>query len=140
MKAKISTNFAGIATITTKGTSMKTMVALVLAFAALAALILNSIPAPAFAAILKDSRDYAANRNFDIKGAGIDDNGDPYIQVYGDAGGTTSDTTGIILAYVFVTDARIYAVTIASSYRWLVKAWLAPLRKQATIRTSVYFI
>lgn len=79
MKAKIWTNFAGIATITTKGTSMKTMVALVLAFAALAALILNSIPAPAFAAILKDPRDYATNRNFDIKGAGIDDNGDPYI-------------------------------------------------------------
>jgi hypothetical protein len=84
---------------------------LVLAFAALVALILNSIPTPAFAATIKDPRDYPANPDFDIKGAGIDDNGDPYIKVYGEAGGTTSDTEGIIYAYVFVTGAGIYAVT-----------------------------
>jgi hypothetical protein len=107
MKAKISTIAAGIAKETT---SIKN-ISLLLTFAALAALILNSIPAPAFAATLKDPRDYTANPDFDIKGAGIDDNGDPYIKVYGDAGGTTSDTEGIIYAYVFVTDAGIYAVT-----------------------------
>ena len=31
--------------------------------------------------------------------------------MYGEAGGTRSDTKGIIFAYVFVTDAGIYAVT-----------------------------
>ena len=108
MKLKVSTIASGIAT--RKITSIKN-ISLVLAFAALSTLILNSMSAPAFAATLNDPRDDAANPDFDIRGAGIDDNGDPYIRVSGDAGGTTSDTEGIIFAYVFVTDAGIYAVT-----------------------------
>ncbi len=86
-------------------------ISLVLAFAALGTLLLNSVPTPAFAATLNDSRGDTTNPDFDIRGAGIDDNGNPYIRVSGDAGGTTSDTEGIIFAYVFVTDAGIYAVT-----------------------------
>jgi hypothetical protein len=86
-------------------------ISLVIAFAALGTLLLNSAPTPAFAAALNDSRGDAANPDFDIRGAGIDDSGNPYIRVSGDAGGTTSDTEGIILGYVFVTDAGIYAVT-----------------------------
>jgi hypothetical protein len=94
MKAKFSTIAAGIAFA-----------------AALSAVVLNTMPAPAFAATLKDLRDDTTNPDFDIRSAGIDDNGDPYIRVSGDAGGTTSDTEGTILGYVFVTDAGIYAVT-----------------------------
>lgn len=89
---------------------------LVLAFAALAVLVSNSIPAPASATTTttttaNDPRDYTEDPNFDIRRSGIDDDGNPYLTVYGDAGGTTSDTEGTIYAYVFVTDAGIYAVT-----------------------------
>ena len=73
--------------------------------------ILNSIPRGPFAGTIKDPRDYTENPDFDINRAGINLRGDPFIQVYGEAGGTRSDTRGIILAYVFVTDAGIYAVT-----------------------------
>jgi hypothetical protein len=92
MKAKFSTIAAGIAFA-----------------AALSAVVLNTVPA--FAATLKDPRDYTEDPNFDIKNAGVDDSGNPYISVYGVAGGTKSDTAGTIFAYVFVTDAGIYAVT-----------------------------
>ena len=76
MKAKISTNFAGIGTITTKGPSMKTMAGLVHQHLPLLPLILNSIPlAPAFKLDHKrSSRLRCKSHNFDIKGAGIDDN------------------------------------------------------------------
>jgi len=91
-------------------------VLLVLAFAALAVLVSNSIPAAPVSATTttttgNDPRDYTEDPNFDIRSSGIDDNGNPYLMVYGDAGGTTSDTEGTIYAYVFVTDAGIYAVT-----------------------------
>jgi len=83
-----------------------------LAFAAtIGALGLYSSPTQVFAAALNDPRGDSTNPDFDIRGAGVDDNGDPYIRVSGDAGGTTSDTEGIIFAYVFFTDAGIYAVT-----------------------------
>lgn len=87
---------------------------LVLAFAALAVLVSNSIPAAPVSATTttgNDPRDYTEDPNFDIRSSGIDDDGNPYLMVYGDAGGTTSDTEGTIYAYVFVTDAGIYAVT-----------------------------
>jgi hypothetical protein len=87
-------------------------ISLALAFAAtIGALGLYSSPTQVFAATLNDPRGDATNPDFDIRGAGVDDNGDPYIRVSGDAGGTTSDTEGTIFAYVFITDAGIYAVT-----------------------------
>jgi hypothetical protein len=99
-------------------TKTKKSMFLVLAFAALAVLISNSIPAPApaFATTTttttsNDPRDYTEDPNFDIRRSGIDDDGNPYLTVYGEAGGTTSETEGTIYAYVFVTDAGIYAVT-----------------------------
>lgn len=75
-----------------------------------AVLAVSMIVTPAWASQINDPRD-ATNANFDIKGAGIDDNGNPYIKVFGNAGGTISTTTGTIYAYVLVTDDGIYAVT-----------------------------
>jgi hypothetical protein len=96
---------------TKRMTKIKNMF-LVLAFAALAVLVSNSMPAPVFATTAaNDPQDYTEDPNFDIRRSGIDDDGNPYLMVYGDAGGTTSDTEGTIYAYVFVTDAGIYAVT-----------------------------
>ncbi len=87
-------------------------VSLVLAFAAtIGALGLYSSPTQVFAAALNDPKGDATNPDFDIRSAGIDDKGDPYIRVSGVAGGTTSDTEGTIFAYVLITDAGIYAVT-----------------------------
>ena len=87
-------------------------ISLALAFAAtIGALGLYSSPTQVFAAALNDPRGDATNPDFDIRGAGVDDNGDPYIRVSGVAGGTTSETEGTIFAYVFITDAGIYAVT-----------------------------
>src|SRR5918994_7136944 len=79
MKAKISTNFAGIATITAKGTSMKTMACFGSSICRSCRTDSKFNSGTSVCWILKDPRDYAANRNFDIKGVGIDDNGDPYI-------------------------------------------------------------
>lgn len=85
---------------------------LVLAFAAtISAVGLYSSPTQVFAAALNDPRSDATNPDFDIRGAGVDDNGDPYMRVSGDVGGTTSDKEGTIYGYVFITDAGIYAVT-----------------------------
>jgi hypothetical protein len=87
-------------------------ISLVLALAAtISAVGLYSSPTEVFAATINDQRNDTANPDFDIRGAGLDDNGDPYIRVSGAAGGTTSDTEGTIYGYVFITDAGIYAVT-----------------------------
>ncbi len=90
---------------------IKNMSLLLALAAVLGAMGLYSAPAQVFAAALNDQRGDTENPNFDIRGAGVDDNGDPYTRVSGVAGGTTSDTEGTIYAYVFITDAGIYAVT-----------------------------
>ena len=81
--------------------------------AILAALVISITMTPAMAAISKDPAGDATNGNsdFDIKKFGIDNDGNPYIDVYGKAGGTTVNDGNTILAYVFVTDAGAFAVT-----------------------------
>ena len=66
---------------------------------------------PVFAAIGKDSQGDVTNGdpNFDIKKFGMSNV--PYVDVYGKAGGTTVNDGDTIYAYVFVTDAGIFAVT-----------------------------
>lgn len=78
-----------------------------------AALTLSMALTPAFAAVAKDPFGDATNGNadFDIKKFGINSDGNPYIDVYGQAGGTTVNDGDTIYAYVVVTDAGIFAVT-----------------------------
>jgi hypothetical protein len=52
-----------------------------------------------------------ASEGFKIQDFGIDDDGNPFLTVNGQAGGKTPDKTGDIFAYVFFTDDGIYAVT-----------------------------
>ena len=79
----------------------------------LAVLTISIMLTPAFAALGKDISGDATNNdpNFDIKKFGVDGNGNPYVDVYGQAGGTTVNDGDTILAYVLVTDAGIFAVT-----------------------------
>lgn len=82
--------------------------------AALAAVLVLSITmTPALAAVAKDPFGDATNENpdFDIKKFGLNDDGDPYIDVYGTGAGTTVNNGDTIYAYVFVTDAGAFAVT-----------------------------
>jgi hypothetical protein len=83
----------------------------ILAIPLAAVIAVSMVATPVWASSLNDGRGDAANPNFDIKGAGINDDGNPYIKVYGTAGGTESNTAGTIYAYVLVTDDGIYAVT-----------------------------
>lgn len=53
----------------------------------------------------------SGNPDFDINKFGINNQGNPFLTVYGDAGGTTPGQVGIIYAYIFFTDDGIYAVT-----------------------------
>lgn len=52
-----------------------------------------------------------ASEGFKIQTFGIDDDGNPFLTVNGQAGGQTPDKTGDIFAYVFFTDKGIFAVT-----------------------------
>ncbi|HEX5920711.1 MAG TPA: hypothetical protein VFY55_02925 [Nitrososphaeraceae archaeon] len=52
-----------------------------------------------------------SSEGFKIQTFGIDDDGNPFLTVNGQAGGKTPDKTGDIFAYVFFTDDGIYAVT-----------------------------
>lgn len=81
------------------------------ATAVAAVLVLSMALTPAFAAVAKDPSGDATNGNpdFDIKKFGFSNN--PYIDVYGTAAGTTVNDGDTILAYVFVTDAGVFAVT-----------------------------
>ena len=53
---------------------------------------------------IKDKKDAAPD--FDIRKAGIDKNGNPFIKVTGTAGGTSAP--GVIFAYLIVTDDGTY--------------------------------
>lgn len=78
-----------------------------------AALVMSIVLTPAFAAIAKDSRGDVTNGNpnFDIKMIGVNDDGDPYVDVWGKGGATTVNDGDTILAYVLFTDAGVFAVT-----------------------------
>ena len=52
-----------------------------------------------------------SNASYDIRNFGINDSGNPYVLLYGDAGATKPTTEGIIHAYMLFTDAGVFAVT-----------------------------
>lgn len=63
--------------------------------------------------VRKDKQNDTTNNdsNFDIRQFGINNAGNPYMRVKGDAGASVTDEHGIIYGYVFATNAGIYAVT-----------------------------
>lgn len=60
--------------------------------------------------------DEVANKDFDIKEVGITSNDHPFLTVYGTAGGTQSETLGLIYAYAFIVDDGPDADTVLDHY------------------------
>ena len=90
----------------------KTILAVLLAIGL--AVSLTMTPAVYAYTFVKDAKGDATDPNFDIRQAGLDDSGNPYLKVTGKAGGTTPSSpsqSSLVYAYVFVTNAGIYAVT-----------------------------
>jgi hypothetical protein len=57
----------------------------------------------------KDQQGDSAFKDFDIKNYGIDENGETYVEVYGEAGRTLPSGEKTIFAYVIQTDTGTYA-------------------------------
>lgn len=53
----------------------------------------------------------ALDASYDIRNFGIDNSGNPFVTVYGNAGETIPTTAGVVHAYVLATDAGMIAVT-----------------------------
>jgi len=73
---------------------------------------ISMILTPAFALVMDPKNDSSGNSDQDLKSFGLDDQGNPSLKVWGHAGDTKPiDGSGLVNAYVLVTDDGIYAVT-----------------------------
>jgi len=62
-------------------------------------------------AMSSEPSESSLDASYDIRNFGINDSGNPFVTVYGNAGETTPTSAGVAHAYLLATDAGMIAVT-----------------------------